>query len=206
MMFLFVNAVLNWIFVFGGPFYNWFGWEGFGFVGAAMSLSCSRSLQPLAYWLYMFVWKKAHLETWPGWTRAFLGKQRQKAFLGQSLPQVGTLILQATMNQSTTLMIAQLGPLAIASSSAATGITQIFTGGLSTTCTATAGIRVGYHLGQGNWKAAKQAAMLVFYFSAGTVLCIAAFLLPLRHQAAAIMTSDPKVAGLASMLLLPVLP
>merc|ERR1719203_2258204 len=146
MMFLFVNAVLNWIFVFGGPFYNWFGWEGFGFVGAAMSLSCSRSLQPLAYWLYMFVWKKAHLDTWPGLSWKFLDKQRNRAFLGQSLPQVGTLILQATMNQSTTLMISQLGPLAIACSTASTALTSVFTGGLSTTCTATAGIRVGYHL------------------------------------------------------------
>ena len=68
--FLFMNALLNWVFVFGGPFRHmkWCGhWRGLGFIGAAVSLSCSRCLQPLFYWLYMFVWRKEHLEFWPGW-------------------------------------------------------------------------------------------------------------------------------------------
>lgn len=203
--FLMMNILLNWIFVFGGPFRHWFGWEGFGFVGAAMSLSLSRSLQPLAYWLYMFKWKKAHVETWPGLSWKFLGKERNKAFLGQSLPQVGTLILQATMNQSTTLMISQLGPLAIACSTAATALTSVFTGGLSTTCTATAGIRVGYHLGQGNWRAARRAALLVFGFSGVACCCIALLLLPFRHFWTNLMTSDEHVSSVASMLLFPVM-
>jgi len=206
MLFLGVNIFLNWIFVFGGPFRSLCGWEGFGFVGAAISLSCSRSLQPLAYWLYMFVWKRAHAETWPGWSRKILRwNDNQKAFLNQSLPQVGTLILQATMNQTTTLMIAQLGNLAIAASSAATALTQIFTGGLSTTCTAITGIRVGFHLGRRNGRAARQASLLVFGFSAVTVSIIAAVLLPLRHYATAVMTSDVEVQDLAAQLLFPVL-
>merc|ERR1719265_3008062 len=33
MIFLAVNVLLNWIFVFGGPFRYLFGWNGFGFVG-----------------------------------------------------------------------------------------------------------------------------------------------------------------------------
>lgn len=204
MMFLGMNVFLNWLFVFGGPFRS-MGWNGFGFIGAAMSLSCSRSLQPLAYWLYMFVWRKAHADTWPGWSWAFLAPSRNKAFMAQSLPQVGTLILQATMNQSTTLMIAQLGPMAIAASSATTAITQIFTGGLSTTCTAMAGIRVGFHLGRGNWQASRRASVLIFRFAAISVLCIAAMLLPLRKQAAAVMTNDSQVQGYTEQLLGPVL-
>ena len=63
MIFLFINAALNWIFVFGGPFRRFAAtnhWKGLGFVGAAVSLSCSRCLQPLTYFLYMFVYKKAH--------------------------------------------------------------------------------------------------------------------------------------------------
>jgi len=205
MMFLGMNILLNWTFVYGGPFRSWFGWEGFGFVGAAMSLSCSRSLQPLAYWLYMFVWRKAHVDTWPGWSWNFLKPERNRAFMAQSLPQVGTLILQATMNQSTTLMIAQLGPLAIASSSATTAITQIFTGGLTTTCTAITGIRVGFHLGRDHWRCAKRASVLVFCFSASAVVCIAAFLVPLRKQATSIITSDVEVQEVSSKLLVPVL-
>jgi Na+-driven multidrug efflux pump len=102
-------------------------------------------------------------------------------------------------------MIAQLGPLAIAASSATTAITQIFTGGLSTTCTAMTGIRVGFHLGQGNWKASRRASVLVFRFAAMVVVCIAAVLLPLRRQAAAVMTNDPEVQGYTEHLLAPVL-
>jgi MATE family multidrug resistance protein len=205
MFFLGMNVVLNWIFVFGGPFRAWCGWEGFGFTGAAMSISCSRSLQPLAYWLYMFVYQKAHEETWPGWSWDFLSRKRNMAFMAQSLPQVGTLILQACMNQSTTLMISSLGPLAIASSSATQAITQIFTGGLTTSCTAITGIRVGFHLGKDNWHGARRASILVFRFAALVVLCIAAVLIPLRHQAAAVITNDPQVQNLTAQLLIPVL-
>jgi len=78
MFFLGGNAMLNWIFVFGGPFRHLCGWHGFGFIGAAMSLSCSRSLQPLMYWLYMFCWKQHHKETWPGWNLDFLQRDRIK--------------------------------------------------------------------------------------------------------------------------------
>merc|ERR1719247_3592542 len=88
LMFLGVNIFLNWLFVFGGPFRSAGYWSGFGFIGAAMSLSVSRSLQPLAYWLYMFVWKKGHEETWPGWSRDFLKRDTLKIFMNQSLPQV----------------------------------------------------------------------------------------------------------------------
>ena len=42
-----------------------------------------------------------------------------------ALPQIGTLIVQATIGQSTTLLIAKLGGLAIASSAAATAATQV---------------------------------------------------------------------------------
>lgn len=142
LMFLVVNVLLNWIFVFGGPFKAWCGWEGLGFVGAAISLSISRSSQPLAYWLYMFVWKQAHLETWPGWSFGFFKKTKE--FLAMAVPQIGTLILQAMIGQSTTLLLAQLGPLAVAASAATAAATQVFTGGLQTALTAVGGIRTGY--------------------------------------------------------------
>jgi len=205
MLFLACNVFLNWLFVFGGPFYYMFGWEGFGFVGAALSLSISRSSQPLAYWLYMFVYRKAHEETWPGWSWAFLAKERRTTFLNQSLPQVGTLILQSVLNQCTTLMISQLGNVSIAASSAASSLTSIFTGGLSTSCTALAAIRVGFHLGKGDHVAARRTCILVFIFSAICVGIISVLLLPFRHHAVAVMTSDVDVKPVAATLLLPVL-
>lgn len=204
MVFLVVNALLNWTLVFGGPFRS-LGWYGFGFIGAAMSLSCSRSLQPLFYWLYMFVWKKNHHETWPGWSLDFLKADRVKTFMDQSLPQVGTLILQAALGQTTTLLIAQLGNLAIAASAAATALTQIFTGGLAAALNAVCGIRVGFHLGQGHGQSARRSALMIFLFSFFSVALIAVLLLPFGTQAVSIMTSDPEVVELAAQLLPPVL-
>jgi MATE family multidrug resistance protein len=198
--FLGVNVLLNWIFVFGGPF-RAYGWHGFGFVGAAMSLSISRSSQPLAYWLYVFVWKKMHLATWPGWSRDFLKAEHQKAFLTMALPQIGTLILQATIGQSTTLLLAQLGPLAVAASSATTAATQVFTGGLQPTLTAIGGIRVGFHLGQGEPDRARQVAWMTMMLGAGATAVVACILLPLGTQVMNIVTSDSEVAEIATWLL-----
>ena len=111
--FLFVNALLNWVFVFGGPFrharvcgWDWSdpdrcvdGWRGFGFIGAAISLSFSRCLQPLAYWLYMFVWKREHADFWPGWKPEEHTKARTLEFLKQGLPLVGTLVFGAVVGR-----------------------------------------------------------------------------------------------------------
>eukprot|EP00928_Gymnodinium_smaydae_P026445 TRINITY_DN2076_c0_g1_i2.p1 TRINITY_DN2076_c0_g1~~TRINITY_DN2076_c0_g1_i2.p1 ORF type:complete len:531 (-),score=83.51 TRINITY_DN2076_c0_g1_i2:314-1738(-) len=200
-VFLGVNILLNWIFVFGGPFRAWFGWNGLGFIGAAISLSVSRSSQPLIYWLYMFVYRKAHLDTWPGWSFGFLQRERVKSFMDQSLPQVGTLILQAAIGQTTTLLIAQLGPLAIAASSAATAFTQIFTGGLSATLNAVSGIRVGFHLGAGQGDRARRASWIIFKMSSASVGLLAVLILPFGRSAMSVMTSDTDVQNLGALLL-----
>ena len=49
---------------------------------------------------YMFCWRKAHQDTWPGWSWQFLNRQHQRAFLSMALPQIGTLMLQAAIGQS----------------------------------------------------------------------------------------------------------
>ena len=54
------------------------------------------------------------------------------------------------MGQSTTLLIAQLGTLAIAASSAVAAATQVVSVGLSAAFTAVTAVRVGFHLGRGD--------------------------------------------------------
>jgi len=199
--FLGVNALLNWIFVFGGPFRGLGGWQGFGFIGAAISLSCSRSMQPLAYWLYMFVWKRAHLETWPGMSSGFLKAEHQKKFMAMSLPQIGTLILQAAIGQSTTLLISQLGEAAIASSAAVAAVTQVFTGGLTAALSSVGGIRVGYYLGKGDGVSASRAGWLSIGIGSAAVAVIAVFVLPLGKILMGVVTSSDSVQDLGFKLL-----
>merc|ERR1719359_201285 len=149
----------------------------------------------------MFCWRKAHRDTWPGWNLRVLRSAEQKKFLTMALPQIGTLIVQATIGQSTTLLIARLGGLAIASSAAATAATQVFTGGLQPTLTAVGGIRVGYYLGHGEPKKAAKAGWLAMLFGAGATCLVAAVLLPLAHPVMRIITSDTEVQTIAAWLL-----
>ena len=200
-IFLAVNALLNWVLVFGGPFRAW-GWYGFGFIGAALSLSCSRTLQPLAYWLYMFWWRKAHLDTWPSLSqKTYLTKEHVKNFMAMSLPQMGTLIFQAVVGQATTLMIAKLGTEAVAASSAAAAATMVFTGGLSPTLSMVGGMRVGYYLGKGQAEHARRVGMLALLLGAMLTTAIAAVYLPFGKYILHVVTKDEKVDVPATTIL-----
>merc|ERR1719460_859327 len=162
LMFLFINVFLNWLFVFGGPF-RAFGWNGFGFVGAAMSISTSRCGQPLTYWLYMFKYTRQHEESWPGWTGEWRHRDNQKKFLAMSLPQMGTMILSGAIGQVTTFLTARLGEMAVSASSAFAAVTTVLNGAFIPTLSAVAGIRVGFYLGQGSGSRSQVVSDLVLY-------------------------------------------
>ena len=141
--FLFINALLNWVFVFGGPFRfaKRFGnLRGLGFIGAAVSLSLSRCLQPLVYWVYMFQLKKAHVGFWPdtGGVRglkSYVRKHHPSAvtceFLKQGVPLVGTLVFSATVSQATTLLVSKLGTDAVAATTAVSTATVMWAGAIN---------------------------------------------------------------------------
>lgn len=192
--FLLVNAFLNWVLVFGGPFRALFGWHGLGFIGAAISLSCSRSLQPLVYWLYMFVWRKAHVETWPSLSeRTFLKREHVKSFMAMSAPQIGTLIFQAVVGQATTLLISKLGEAAISASAATSAATMVLTGGLSPTLSMVSGIRVGNYLGEGKPLQANRVSALALGLGVGVTAVLGLAALLFAHPIIAVVTNDPAV-------------
>jgi len=204
--FVLVNALLNWLFVFGGPFQYTGYWHGFGFVGAAVSLSFSRCLQPLCYGFYMFHIRKAHVGAWPGlgahaW--ALHTKARTCEFLTQALPLVGNILFQCIIGQSTTLLISQLGTDAVAASSAISTVTQIWSGALSAAFSMATAIRVGYHLGRGDGDAARRSAFLVMQVLCAMIVVVAAAFYPLRHLVLAICTNDSHVEDTGATLMAP---
>jgi MATE family multidrug resistance protein len=204
-IFLFVNALLNWIFVFGGPIP---GWNGLGFIGAAISLSISRTMQGVCYYLYMFVYKKHHIDAWPeeGWSFSHHTKDRTKEFMAQSLPNIGTLLFQAFASQAQTVLVGRLGELPIAASSALSTVTIPWSGTLSATTCMVSAIRVGYHLGKGDPNAAKKSSWLVMHFiTAVNVVMAIVFLVPLcRDKILSIATSDTFVIDLVSRPIRPI--
>eukprot|EP00536_Pseudo-nitzschia_multiseries_P014818 jgi/Psemu1/246359/estExt_Genewise1.C_7700015 len=200
-LFLFVNAMLNWVFVFGGPIP---GWNGFGFVGAAISLSISRTMQGVCYYLYMFVYKKHHVDAWPeeGWSFCHHTKERTTEFMRQSLPNIGTLLFQVCASQFQTILVGRLGELPIAASAALSTVTIPWSGTLSATCCTVSGVRVGYHLGRGDGTAAKKSAWLVMHFITAINVAMAVFFLTpfLKDKVLSIATDDESVVGLAKKL------
>jgi len=198
-VFLFINAFLNWIFVFGGPIPNW---NGFGFVGAAISLSVSRTGQSIVYFLYMFLYKQHHLATWPenGWSLKNHTFTRTKEFMKQSLPNIGTLLFQTCTNQATTVLVGRLGEDAIAASSALSTVSIPWSGTLSATCTTISSVRTGYHLGRGNSTAAKQASWLIIHAITIFMVIVALVFVPFREQILSIATDDKELLRIGKTL------
>ena len=201
--FLFVNAMLNWIFVFGGPFRHILGWKGLGFIGAAISLSISRTIQSLVYFLYMFVYKKHHVNTWPDTGLSFQHHTlaRTKEFMKQSLPNLGTLLFSVISSQATTVLVGRLGERAIAASSALSTVAIPWSGTMSATTTTISGVRVGYHLGRGDGTAAKRSAWIVMHFISVVMVVVAVLFVPLRHQVLTVATDDEDVLSLSIKLI-----
>jgi len=205
LVFLFVNALFLWLLVFGGPENGqWWHVGGLGFIGAALSISCSRIVQSFFYWLYMFVITKAHAPTWPGMGCDFLQRKYLRPYFAQVLPQVGTMLLQFLISQSTTLLVGKLGKLQVSSSSAAAQATVPITVCLLITFSSMTAIRVGMKLGKGAGKAAAQTAWLCLGTQAALTALFAAVALPLRKEFMSLMTNDPQIRQLASELLVPI--
>ena len=198
--FLFVNALLNWVFVFGGPFASW---DGFGFVGAAMSLSISRTSQSLVYFCYMFLYKQNHLATWPdaGWSFRHHTWDRTKEFMKQSLPNIGTLLFQTCASQATTILVGRLGEGAIAASSALSTVSYPLWGTLGVTASTISSVRTGYHLGRGKGKAANQSAWLVIHFITLVNILVAVVFVFLRDPILRIATDDEDVLSIGRKLI-----
>ena len=194
--FLFVNAALNWIFVFGGPFRHLAAcgnWRGFGFVGAAMSLSCSRCLQPLTYWLYMFVWRREHAAFWPGWRASEHTRARTAEYLKQAVPLVGTLVFSAVVGQSTTLLVSRLGTDAVAATTAVSTATVVWAGAVNAMFSMVIAVRVGFHLGRGDGAAARDSFWLATALVFAVLAVIVAVTLPFSHAVVGLTTSDATV-------------
>ncbi len=206
--FLGLNAALNWLFVFGGPFQyvtasHPLYWRGLGFVGAPISLSCSRVLQIVVYFVYMFLIRRAHVPTWPGWNFRFLRRQRIRRFLVQALPLVGTNLFQTLVYQTTTLLIAQLGTVAVAASSAVGSAVCVVSSGLSAAFSAVTAVRVGHHLGRADVRAARYATVMVVAASVIAAVLLFVVMWPLRSFFCGLITTDPLAHPLAARLVAP---
>jgi len=195
-LFLFVNAILNYVFIYGVG-----DWQGMGFVGAAVSITVSRIGQTVIYFLYMFVYKKYHEETWPGIGLAHHTRARTNEFLRQALPAMATLLFQEFVVQVNIVLIGQLGEGAIAAYSVVDTVLLPCFGTLEVTMSMTSAVRVGMHLGAGDALSAKKTSSLIFYIVTAATVIASAILLPLRTHILKVATNDLNLLAFVATLL-----
>jgi len=172
-----------------------------GFVGAAVSITISRIGQTVVYFFYMFVYKKYHVATWPGIGLAHHTRARTTEFLRQALPGMVTLFFQECAEQTSMVIIGQLGETAIAAKSVIDTVMLPLIGTLGVTTSMISAVRVGMHLGAGEGVMAKKSSNLVFYFLTAASAMNAAILLPLKTQILKVATNDLDILNLCATLL-----
>ena len=140
-----------------------------------MSLSCSRCLQPLTYFLYMFAYKKAHAGFWPegGWRVKHHTRRRTWEFLKQAVPLAGTLVFGAAVGQATTLLVSRLGVDAVAATTAVSTATVMWSGAVNAMFSMVIAVRVGFHLGRGDGDAARQSGWVAPAGAVATACAVA---------------------------------
>ena len=87
---------------------------------------------------------------------------RALEFMKQNLPNIGTILFQSAIGQTTTVLLGRLGELPIAASSALSTVTIPWSGTISSTTGTVSGVEVGYHLGKGDANGAWQSVVAIF--------------------------------------------
>jgi MATE family multidrug resistance protein len=190
-----LNAALNWVFINGRFGLPAMGGAGCGWatgIGMWVSLAC------LAAWT---AWAPAYRSTyvWRGWRRPSWAAQKHLLRLG--LPMGGAGFVEVTAFTSVAVMVGRFGDVQIAAHQVAINFASLVympPMGLSSAVA----IRIGHSLGGRDPVAARRIgwvglAMGLVIAGVATIPCTL-----LRHQVAAVYSSDAAVRALAANLLL----
>lgn len=177
----------NYLFIYGMG-----GWGGLGFVGSPLSTVFASWFQPIALFLYAFVYKKHHLRAWCGWNRQALTLCRFKAFVTISGPISGNSFVSNLANALVSLVAAKLGAETIAANAVISGmwgmLWALFWGyGCATQ------VRVANYLGAGEPQRAQKVAKLGFLCTTVVVALLAFVTNQFDRDVIAIYTTDEEL-------------
>jgi len=190
-----INALLNWVLIYGH-----FGLPAMGGAGCGWATAVGMwvTLIGLVGWTAYapayrnyYVWKAWRLPTW----------RIQTQLLRLGLPMGGTGLAEVAAFSSVAVLVGRFGEVQIAAHQVALNFSALvfmFPMGLSTAI----GIRVGHSLGAGD----RRRARFVAWSGIGVGLIIATLaigpIILLRHQVATLYSSDAAVQAVAANLLL----
>ncbi|EQC37727.1 hypothetical protein SDRG_04754 [Saprolegnia diclina VS20] len=174
---------------------------GLGFDGSPLATVIAAWFQPIALFLYAFVYKKHHKDAWGGWKLSELTWSRWKTFFRMALPlglNEGCEFLAAA---ALSFVVAKMGANVLAThailSSIYTLVNAIFVGvGLA------AAVGLAEHLGGSRPRAARAR----FYLGFATLVCVAVIVACIlwfgRRSVVGVFTTDDRIV----VLFLDVLP
>jgi MATE family multidrug resistance protein len=190
-----INALLNWVLIYGH-----FGLPAMGGAGCgwATGIGMWIALIGLVAWTARAPAYKRYY-VWQAWTRPSWVVQKRLLRLG--LPMGGAGLAEVAAFSSVAVLVGRFGEVQIAAHQIALNFSALafmFPMGLSAAIT----IRVGHALGAGNAPAARYIAWTGV--AVGLIIATLAIgpIILLRHQVAAVYSSDAAVQALAANLLL----
>jgi len=210
-IFVFVNAFLNLLLLFGIPA-GWLprafgtdvhdhGWGGLGFKGSPIATTIARWMMLLCYILYCFVYRKYHTPTFHGWSlnrREALHPARIREYLFvQALPSAVAISLEEWQLEIIAIFATKLGATQIATHNSTLELFFFLTSFMFGLITAVQ-IRIGNYLGSGNAAAAKQVAKIGLQVSVAIGLVIGTLFMSCRVYVGRIYSSDPQIWQQAS--------
>ena len=152
--FVFVNIVLNYVFVLGVG-----GLGGWGFIGSPIATASCRWLLLAVYWSYMFLWQR-RTECWYGWTRRCLDRQRVRIMLvAQFLPLTLGFALEEFQLELISYFAIRIGEVELAVQNSTMTVFMVLSS-VMFGLVAAATVRVGHWLGAGRPKAARKTALI----------------------------------------------
>eukprot|EP00026_Physarum_polycephalum_P004622 Phypoly_transcript_04644.p1 GENE.Phypoly_transcript_04644~~Phypoly_transcript_04644.p1 ORF type:complete len:526 (+),score=52.34 Phypoly_transcript_04644:540-2117(+) len=194
------NVVFNYFFMFG--FFGVFGFKGLGYVGAPIAFALTKFVY-LGLMLLILKYKLPyHKQAWTGWSCEAFQPYLILEFLKIGIPTAFTICLEVWAFDAITLVAGMLKNSNFVSAHAI-GFNLVFfaylcPGGIGDA----AATRVGIALGGGNFKDARQTALIAIGFICTITTTTGILLLSLHNFIPYIYTNDPDVIRITSKIIL----
>jgi len=189
-----VNALLNWLLIFGPG-----GLPALGLAGAGIATALARAAQ--LGLLAALVWRaRLHEGAWVPWSRDALRLAGLRPLLGYGLPVSVQLGLEVGGFSAATLLAGRLGATALAAHTIVLNLASL-SFMLPLGVAQGAVTRVGNELGAGAPARADRAAWVAIGLGAGVMAVAAVLFVALRHVLPRLYTGDPDAIAAAAAIL-----
>lgn len=190
-----INALFNWIFIYGH-----FGSKAYGLPGSGWSTCAARAYMALVLIVtLLYSNRRCQLGLWnPG---VLIEARRMWELLKLGFPAATQILLEIGVFTAATALIAKLGPVPLAGHQIALNAAA-FTYMVPLGISSAAAVRVGHAIGARELPAARRAGWTAIVVGAGFMTCAGVLFVVIPGWISRIFSPDPNVIRVGSSLLL----